>query len=97
MLMAAKSWPGLRFFFLVTLAMASARTAGMTLNLLIDRTRDRPMLTGELRTSWAWVCAGVSAVLLVVSAAGLNPLCVKLSPLPLIFLTGYHYAKRDTE
>lgn len=104
MVMARKSWPSWRVFFLVTLAMASARTAGMTLNRLIDRkidsqnprTRTRALVTGAFETSWAWGCAIVSAALLLLSAWALNPLCFKLSPVALIFLTGYHYAKRFT-
>ncbi len=104
MVMAVKGWPGWRVFFLVTLAMASARTAGMTLNRLIDmkidaqnpRTKNRPLLTGQFKTSWAWVCVVVSAAVLLFSAAALNPLCLRLSPIALILLTGYHYAKRFT-
>ena len=104
LVLAARGWPGFRTFFFVTLAMASARTAGMTLNRLIDRnidaqnprTRNRPLPSGSFKTSWAWACAGVSAVLLVLSALALNPLCLKLSPVALACLTGYHYAKRFT-
>lgn len=96
--------PGWRVFCLVTLAMASARTAGMTLNRLIDRkidaqnprTRNRPLVVGTFQTSWAWATVAVSVFILLVSAGFLNPLCLKLSPIALVFLTGYHYAKRFT-
>ena len=104
MVMAQKRWPSWRVFILVTLAMASARTAGMTLNRLIDRgidarnprTRNRPLVSGAFKVSWAWVCAAVSILILVLSAWALNPLCLKLSPVALAALTGYHYAKRFT-
>ncbi len=104
MVMAEKRWPSWRVFFLVTIAMASARTAGIPLHRLIDRgidarnprTKNRALLTGEFKASWAWILAGLSALILVSSAWALNPLCFKLSPVALIFLTGYHYAKRFT-
>jgi 4-hydroxybenzoate polyprenyltransferase len=104
MVMAARGWPGWRVFLLVTLAMASARTAGMTLNRLIDRkidaqnprTRSRPLVSGTFKTSWAWTGVAASVFLLLVSAGSLNPLCLKLSPVALALLTGYHYAKRFT-
>ena len=100
----AGGWPGTRVFFLVTLAMASARTAGMTLNRLIDRgidaqnprTRNRPLVTGSFKARWAWISVGVSTAIFLVSASALNPLCLKLSPIALVFLSGYHYAKRFT-
>jgi len=104
MVMAERHWPSWRVFVLVTLAMASARTAGMTLNRLIDRgvdarnprTRSRPLVSGAFKASWAWICAAVSVFILVLSAWALNPLCLELSPIALIALTGYHYAKRFT-
>ena len=102
--MAGRRWPSWHVFFLVTLAMAFARTAGMTLNRLIDRnidarnprTRSRPLVLGTFKVPWAWGCAIFSAWLLLFSAGALNPLCLKLSPVALICLTGYHYAKRFT-
>ncbi len=104
MVMAARGWPGFRTFFLVTLAMASARTAGMTLNRLIDqkidaqnpRTKSRPLLTGQFKPSWAWLCVVLSVAILLLSASALNPLCLRLSPIALVLLTAYHYAKRFT-
>jgi 4-hydroxybenzoate polyprenyltransferase len=104
MVVAARGWPGFGTFFLVTLAMASARTAGMTLNRLIDRkidaqnprTRARALVTGSFKARWAWAVVVASTGLFVVSAASLNELCLKASPLALAFLTGYHYTKRFT-
>lgn len=102
MLLAHRQWPPFKAFFLITLAMAGARTAGMTLNRLIDlqidsknpRTKNRPTVTGEFKISWAWGLTGVSLAVFLISSALLNPLCLKLSPIALILLTGYHYVKR---
>ncbi len=102
MILARRTWPGWATFFWVTAAMVGARTAGMALNRLIDaridamnpRTSSRPSVTGAFPEAWTrWAVAGALALLLV-SAAALNPLCLKLSPLALVLLTGYHYVKR---
>ncbi len=104
MLLAQKTWPGAAVFFWVTLAMVSARTTGMTLNRIIDkaideknpRTAGRALVTGQFRLSWAWTAIAVSALLFFAAASALNPYCLKLSPIALFFLCGYHYAKRFT-
>jgi len=102
MLLAKRGWPGTRVFFWVTLAMVSARTAGMTLNRIIDReidtrnprTQNRPLVTGAFPVSTAWALAFVSLGIFFLSAYALNPACLKLSPIAVIFLSGYHYVKR---
>ncbi|WP_112138997.1 menaquinone biosynthesis prenyltransferase MqnP [Glycomyces dulcitolivorans] len=90
---------------LVTVAMVSARTLAMAANRIIDRkidaqnprTAKRELVTGKvsLRTAY-WGCA-VSLVLLLASAALLNPLCLYLSPLAVAPLIVYPYAKRFTD
>ena len=100
--MANKSWPSWRVFLGVTLAMVSARTAGMTLNRLADRaidaknprTRNRALVTGDFSVAGAWIATGISIAVFFLSASWLNPLCFKLSPIALILLSGYHYVKR---
>lgn len=102
MFVATKSWPGLEKFLLITLAMASARTAGMTLNRIIDleidrknpRTQNRPSVTGKISLKAAWIAAGVSLILFFLSAWILNPLCFRLSWIALLLLVSYHYVKR---
>ena len=102
MLLARKSWPGWSAFIWITLAMASARTAGMCLNRIIDlkidaknpRTQERPLVTGEFRVLWVWGVVLVSLLLFFLSAGILNPLCFKLSPIALFLLLVYHYVKR---
>jgi 4-hydroxybenzoate polyprenyltransferase len=102
MLTARRSWPALEVFFWTTVAMVAARTAGMTLNRLIDlkidaknpRTMSRPSVTGAFPVPNARIAAGVSIVVFFFAAYSLNPLAFKLSPVALFFLCTYHYVKR---
>ena len=102
MILAGKRWPGWAVFFWITVAMVGARTAGMTLNRIIDmkidaknpRTQNRALVTRELNLVSAWILATVSIVIFFGAAYELGPVCLKLSPVALIFLTGYHYVKR---
>ena len=102
MLLAGKSWPPAGVFFWVTAAMVGARTAGMALNRIIDvqidgknpRTRNRALVTGELSLAWAWSLTAVSLLIFFLAAYQLGPLCLKLSGVALVLLTGYHYVKR---
>ncbi len=102
MMLAQRSWPGWGVFIWVTLAMVGARTAGMTLNRILDvkidaqnpRTRNRALVTRELSLVSAWVLAALSLVVFFIAAYKLGPLCFKLSPIALLLLTGYHYVKR---
>jgi 4-hydroxybenzoate polyprenyltransferase len=104
MALAARGWPGARVVIWVTLAMVGARTLAMTVNRLADRwidaanprTRSRHLPAGLL-TPRAMLAAAVAAgALLLVSAWMLNPLCLALSPLAVLFLVGYSYTKRFT-
>lgn len=100
--MAGRSWPTLTVFVWVTLAMVGARTAGMTLNRIIDRridalnprTRQRHLVTAEISMPAAATLAVSALALFFFSAYQLNPLCFRLSPIALVFLVGYHYVKR---
>jgi 4-hydroxybenzoate polyprenyltransferase len=89
---------------LVTVAMVSGRTFAMAANRILDRkvdalnprTQNRELVTGAVSLRTAWTGAGISLVLLVVAAGLLNPLCLFLSPLAVIPLVIYPYAKRFT-
>ena len=102
MLLACGGWPRFNVFFWVTLAMTSARTAGMLLNRLIDmkidaenpRTKKRPILTGAFPPQWAIVATVAALTIFFLSAFMLNPLCFKLSFIALFLLSTYHYVKR---
>ncbi len=102
MLLATRTRPETAVFFWVTLAMVAARTAGMTLNRIVDlrideknpRTKNRPLLTGAFSLKAAWIAVGAALIVFFLSALMLNPLCLKLSPVAFVALAGYHYVKR---
>ncbi len=104
MVLAERGWPSFGVFFWITIAMASARTYAMALNRLVDlpfdarnpRTASRPLVTGALRPAVAWGAVFLSLGIFLLSAYRLGPLPFKLSPIALLFLTGYHYTKRFT-
>lgn len=91
-------------FLWVTLAMVGARTAGMSLNRLVDknldalnpRTSNRALPRGDLKIKTVWMVVAVSLFFFVLSAAMLNKLALELSPLALLFLFLYSYLKRYT-
>src|SRR5690606_12425137 len=103
-ILAANGLPTFHQFFWVTVAMASARTLAFAVNRLADRrfdatnprTANRPSVTGAISPRTIVLFAAISAVLLVVAAALLNPLALMLAPGALVFLIGYSYTKRFT-
>lgn len=104
MVLAAGGAPKLPVIGWILVAMAGARTAGMTWNRIADRhidaknprTAERHIPAGRvgLGEAWALLLAGVAATEL--AAAMLNPLCLALSPIALGALFLYPYAKRFT-
>ena len=104
MVLAAGGWPGGWTVGWATAAMVGARTCAMATNRVVDRhidarnprTATRHLPTGVLRVGELKLLAAVGAALLLVAAAMLNPLCVALAPLALVFLVGYSYTKRFT-
>lgn len=104
MVLAARGLPTLHQFVWITIAMASARTLAMSLNRLIDReldarnprTLNRPLPRGAISPRAVAIISLVAFVVFEFAAWQLNWLCFVLSPLALIFLIGYHYAKRFT-
>lgn len=104
MVLAARGLPTMWQFVWITIAMASARTLAMSLNRLIDReldarnprTMNRPLPRGAISPGAVAAISLVAFVMFEISAWQLNWLCFVLSPLALIFLVGYHYAKRFT-
>jgi 4-hydroxybenzoate polyprenyltransferase len=104
MVLAAHGWPGWWTVGWVTAAMVGARTCAMAANRVIDRAIDarnprtagRHLPRGILRAWELGALASAGAALMFVSAAMLNPLCLKLAPLALVFLVGYSYTKRFT-
>lgn len=88
----------------ITVAMFGARSAAMTFNRIIDRkfdaenprTANRELPSGKLSVNFAWTFFIVSVVLFEVAAYSLNWLTFALSPIALISILGYSYAKRFT-
>jgi len=103
-LLAARGMPSGRQLVFIALAMVGARTAAMAMNRLIDadidaknpRTASRAIPSGLLSKSAVLGASILSVALLLWSAAMLNPLCLKLSPIALFFLVLYSYCKRFT-
>jgi 4-hydroxybenzoate polyprenyltransferase len=102
--MAARGVPSWWQLLWITLAVVGARTAAMAANRYFDkeidaanpRTAKRAVASGKLPPSvMLWAIAAGLAVL-VLSAAMLNPLCVKLLPLAAIGAVGYPLCKRFT-
>ena len=98
------SWPTLRQFVLIVIAMVAARSAAMTLNRIVDlrydrenpRTRQRALATGALSVSFAWIFTLAAAALFLAAAWQLNSLALKLAPLALAILFFYSFTKRFT-
>jgi len=88
----------------ITLAMAGARTAAMSLNRVIDRHIDaqnprtafRALPRGLLSVRDVWVYTLISFALLLFSAHQLSPLAFSLSPIAVAVLSLYSYTKRFT-
>jgi 4-hydroxybenzoate polyprenyltransferase len=104
MLWAAGGWPGWKVFIPLTVAMVAVRSFAMAVNRLVDlpidaknpRTFSRPLVSGELQVSETRVFIAACAVVFLVACWLLNPLCLALSPLALIWSGLYSYTKRFT-
>ena len=104
MVLAAAGWPGWWTVGWVTAAMVGGRTCAMAVNRVVDRlidarnprTAQRHLPTGTLRVWELRALAAAGAALMFLAAGMLNPLCLALAPLALVFLVGYSYTKRFT-
>jgi 4-hydroxybenzoate polyprenyltransferase len=84
--------------------MVAARSSAMAVNRLADLRYDRenprtaswPLAAGLLSVRAMWAFAVSCGLLLVFAAAMLNRLALFLSPLALLIVWGYSYAKRFT-
>ncbi len=103
-LFGARGIPSWKSIFWIVVAMVSGRSAAMGLNRIIDlqidarnpRTKTRELPSGKVSLSEAWVFVIISLVIFVFAAGMLNPLCLKLSPLAIVFFVIYPYTKRFT-
>ncbi|MGI8555201.1 MAG: UbiA-like polyprenyltransferase [Pyrinomonadaceae bacterium] len=102
--LAADGLPTLWQILWITVAMFGARSAAMTFNRIIDRefdaenprTSKRELPSGKLSVNFAWAFFIVSVVLFELAAYQLNWLALELSPVALVSILGYSYAKRFT-
>jgi len=100
--LAVRGLPSGYHLFWITMAMIGARTAAMALNRVIDRHIDardprtavRPIPSGRVSVVVGYLAIILSFVLLFVSAAKLNWLCVELLPFAVFILVIYSYMKR---
>src|SRR5215203_162675 len=103
-ILAAEGLPTLKQIVWITVAMVGARSAAMTFNRITDRdfdaenprTAGRELPTGKLSITFAWAFLIVSLVVFVFAAYSLNWLTFALSPVALLSVLGYSYAKRFT-
>lgn len=101
---AAGGVPTLITLGYILLAMVGARTAAMAFNRIADRridalnprTKNRELPRGAVRLGEAWALMLVSICLFVFAAWSLNPLAFALSPVALVVILGYSFAKRFT-
>lgn len=102
--LAADGLPSWRQTLWITVAMAGARSAAMTFNRIVDRdidaqnprTANRELPTGRISLSFAWMFLLVSVGVFLLAAYSLNWLAFALSPVALLSVLGYSYAKRFT-
>ena len=101
---AAHGAPSLHAFVWITLAVLGARTAAMAANRYVDREIDarnprtarRALPNGSLAPGVMLGTACLGILLLVISAAELDPLCLRLLPLAALGIFAYPFCKRFT-
>lgn len=102
--LGGKGWPGVLPFVLLTIAMVAVRSFAMAFNRVVDlpfdsknpRTQTRPLVTGEITTGQTWAFITIMAVIFVLACAGLNSVCLALSPVALAVAALYSLLKRVT-
>lgn len=103
-LLHLRGFPGLLVLALVVLAAICARVVAMGLNRIIDaeldarnpRTQQRELPRGALSVQEAWAIVVIAGALYAASAGALAPICLWLSPIPVILFVIYPYLKRFT-
>jgi 4-hydroxybenzoate polyprenyltransferase len=98
------TWPTLRQFLWIVVAMVAARSAAMTMNRIADlrydkenpRTQQRALATGALSLQFAWLFTVVAVAVFFLAAWRLNLLALKLAPLAIAILFFYSFTKRFT-
>ena len=94
-----------RVAVLVVVAFTAARFVAMGFNRIADRridarnprTQARELPSGRLTVAQAWAAVIAAMVVFLFCAWALNPLCVALAPVALIWIATYSYTKRFTD
>ncbi len=102
--LAANGLPSLWQIVWITAAMVGARSAAMSFNRIADRNIDgenprtsgREIPSGKLSVNFAWAFMLASCAVFFLAAFMLNRLTLILSPIALLSVLGYSYAKRFT-
>lgn len=102
--LAADGLPSWWQMLWITVAMIGARSAAMSFNRIADRkidgenprTANRELPSGKLSVEFAWAFMLVSCAIFFLAAFMLNRLTLILSPVALLSVLGYSYAKRFT-
>ena len=103
-ILAANGLPTWWQILWITVAMFGARSAAMTFNRIVDRdidavnprTANRELPSGKLTVGFAWMFLYISIGVFLLASYSLNWLTFALSPVALLFVLGYSYAKRFT-
>lgn len=103
-ILAANGLPTWQQIVWITVAMVGARSAAMTFNRIVDRdvdaanprTANREIPSGKVSVGFAWAFLYVSIGVFLLASYSLNWLTFALSPVALIVVLGYSYAKRFT-
>ena len=104
MVLAADGWPGWSAFIWITVAMAGARTLGMSANRLIHRKEDmanprtagRHLPGGLMKPREVLIIMAVSAGVFFFAASQLNSLALILAPMAAAYVILYSYSKYRT-
>lgn len=93
-----------RLVALVVIAFSAARWVAMGFNRIADRefdsrnprTMNRELPRGTLTLTQAWVSVVAAGALFLAACAGINRLCLLLSPVALAWILTYSFSKRFT-
>ncbi len=99
-----RAWPPIRLLGWILLAAVGGRVVAMGLNRIIDaqidarnpRTQRRELPRGAMQRSEAWAIVAVAGAVYLISAAAIAPICLRLSPIPVVLFVLYPYLKRFT-
>jgi 4-hydroxybenzoate polyprenyltransferase len=103
----AASWVAavtLRLVLLIVVAFTAARWVALAFNMVVDlpfdrenpRNRHRELPRGALTVAQAWLSIGLAAMVFLLTARAINPVCARLAPVAIAWVMSYSLAKRFT-